>query len=232
MATFWQIKDRVRAHLGEFDIPDWQLTQALDHGRKEIENRVNAYWMRKGPIDVNYTIAQQRYNIVTDLGITDFKDLRLTMNKELSQNVYEEVPTDLDFEQTELLYATDDTGLPEVAVLDDDDMVFYPIPDAADDMRIFYWAYTANPTSNVSSAADPLIDRFPDALVYAADMYGAREVLRDFAKAQAWEEQLAQEIVAIEQASKLRAFPSRITFIPKQGRWTRNSKRRNIFIWV
>lgn len=229
----FEIKDRVRAHIGTYDLPNWQLDQYVDGGRREVEKLVNGHWMRKRKNFV--TVASQQTHGITAAGVSDlnlpnFKDARILFVKPTDGTRWAEVDLDMDFEEAEQLYETDEKGEPEVGVIDDETLYFFPIPDKVYDCRLFHYEFTSNPTQ--TGTEDALIKRFPEALIYASDMFGAREFLKDFAKAAAWEEQLRGEINKIDLYNKARAWPTRVMLRPKGGALSRTHRRRQVTVWV
>lgn len=229
----FEIKDRVRDHNKTDDLDDIILIQALDSGRRQVEQRLNAYWMRKKKSGFSLIVDTQDYSISaagpSGLNLPNFKDARIAFVKKSTDKEWDEVDLNMDFEDAILLYATDEKGRPEVGVIDNDTLTLYPIPDATYDFLMYHYEWTSNPTQLND---DELTKRFPEALIYAADMIVAREVLKDFGKAAGWEEQMLKELAKIERHSKLREWPTKFSLVPKRGSNQRIFKRRNVAIWV
>lgn len=230
------IKDVVRELVERFNVPNHILTYALDRGRREIEKRGNFYWMSVStPKDWDTIDGQQDYSVTTSgsggLNLPTFKDARALGSKDTGTNdtAYVEVDMDPPLEELMFTYATDDTGQPEVAILENTTLKLYPPdPDQVWNMRLYYWQWTANPTAN--SGTEELTDRWPEALIYGATM-AVHETKKDLAGALYWQKMMEQEIIKIKRHNQDRAWPTRFEIQPRTGPFLRNRERKSVIIW-
>ena len=215
----WQVKDIVREHFGRTGFNTNMLTLALDEGRRIIENEGNWWWMK----DINnftLTIDQQEYDIETggDIVEPDFKDLRWLSYRQSSASVqWEPIEVgSIGKEELDMMYQTDDEGPPEAAALENKTLFIYPPkPQVAYPMRLYFYQWTSNPTSNTST--DDLISRYPMALAYAALIWGYEIELKDMQGAQYWRALLAAEIKKIKRENLKRENMDKISLTPRAG---------------
>lgn len=228
-----EIKDVVRDNVGNRDIAPHMLTYFLDMGRRELEKRFNFWFMRRTK-DVTLIVDQQEYSITTaasgGFDIPDFKDVRTIWTRDPDptfQRQFTFPPVKLvDFDEALSIFAIDDTGEPEQAVVDNNSLfVFPPNPDRAYITRFFHWVWTNNPTSD--SGSDDLTTRFPEALIYAATMAGVRLTTKNEELARPWQQLMEAELRRIEQYEKDRGHQNEPWVMPaRQGPFIRRSRRR------
>jgi hypothetical protein len=123
---------------------------------------------------------------VQPIDVPGFKDVRMMIIK---------LPSDLEWspldtggvtkEEADLHYALNETGMPELALIDNYTIFMYPpFPDQDYCVRIYYYKWTENPLSNL--ATDDLIGHFPYALIYAALTWAYELELKDMEGAGYW----------------------------------------------
>jgi hypothetical protein len=205
-----EIKDAVRDGLGHSDVLPRQLTSYIDRGRREIENRIDGHWMRDS-LTWSTVVDQQVYPILTapggGLNLPNFKDIRSSRSKQ-STEVSWSLPHLIleDFDEVWSHYNTDDDGEPCLIVIDGDNLsVFPPKPDKTYNMLLYYWKWTANPVSNLST--DFLMTRFPESLIFAACAVGLQIKTKSIELAAPWAGMMEAELRKIETYSKGRGSP-------------------------
>jgi len=221
--NLWEAKDIVRAHFGGTAFPTIQLDHALTQGRRMIETHANFWWMQ-GEKDFSLTINQDAYPIYTgDILLPNFKDARALSWREAAGVSYEPVALgDITKEELDVLYDTDDSGSPEVAVIDNATLYIYPPnPDKAYSMRLYRYSWTDNP---VQTDDDDLLNFFPMALVYAALAWGYELELKDLQGAAYWKGLLGGtpfgrggELAKMKKENFKRGWRDNIMFTPRTG---------------
>lgn len=222
--TYGQVKDVVREHFGRFGWTTTMLNFALESARRDIEKHSNFYWMRD-TATFNTVNGTQSYAIGTGLAINeaDFKDLRALHVKESTDTVWTELQVGtITQEEAALGWPTDEKNMPLVAVLDNATVYLYPTPDAAYNMKLWFWQWTANPTANTSS--DELTNRFPEALIYGALVWGVEQYEKNHPDADRWRALFGQELQKIHRHSLERERMDRVTVIPMTGPYERRRR--------
>jgi hypothetical protein len=214
-----QLKDLLRDSLGRRDLPTHLCKFFLDSGRRDIEKSHNFYWMRTVK-NFNTVAAQGSYSITTGttngLNIPDFKDLRILFEKSSESVAWSPVETK-EFEEAWQIYATDEEGEPEVAVFDNETLyLFPPVPDAAYNVRLYYWQWTANPTSNQDT--DEVLTRWPELLLYSASAFGTQWLTKNPQLVQPFQAMFEREAVKVKRYSDDRLFDDQIDLTPRRGR--------------
>ena len=220
----WEAKDIVRAHFGGTAFPTVQLDHALTQGRRLIEGHANFWWMQ-GATDFTLTIDDGEYDVdASPISLTNFKDLRALSWREPSGVSWEPIAFgDHTKEELDVLYDTDDTGSPEVAVLENKTIYLYPPdPDKAYPVRMYRYVWTDNPAQ--TATADDLLNFFPMALVYAALAYGYELELKDLQGASYWKGLLGGtpfgrggELAKMKKENFKRGWRDQITLVPRRG---------------
>ena len=220
----WEAKDIVRAHFGGTAFPSVQLDHALTQGRRMIETHANWWWMQ-GETDFTLTINDGEYNVdASPISLTNFKDLRAMSWREPSGTSWEPIAFgDHTKEELDVLYDTDDTGSPEVAVLENKTIYLYPPdPNKAYPVRLYRYVWTDNPAQ--TATADDLLNFFPMALVYAALAYGYELTLKDLQGASYWKGLLGGtpfgrggELAKMKKENFKRGWRDQITLVPRRG---------------
>jgi hypothetical protein len=216
--TLGEIKDVVREHYGRIGWSTVMLDEALASARREVEKYSNVYWMRASAT-FNTVASTQDYTIGSGDDIDDsgnFKDARAFHIKESADTVWTEVEIgNITQEEASLMFPTDETGMPLLAVLDDLTIYLYPKPDDAYNCKLWYWEWTSNPSANTGS--DELTKRFPEALIYGALIWGSEQYEKDYQLADRWRALFGQELSKIHRHSLERERQDRITFMPMTG---------------
>ena len=118
--TLGEIKDQVREHFGRIGWPTTNLDFAMSSARRDIEKFSNFYWMRDST-SFSTVASTQTYAIGSGLAINEanFKDARAFHIKESTDTVWTEVELGtVTLEEALLMFPTDETDLPLLAVLD------------------------------------------------------------------------------------------------------------------
>ena len=220
------VKDVVREHFGRVGLPTSLLTFALAEGRKTIEREGNFWWMRASK-DFSLVVNQQDYVIAAsggDITIPNFKDARALHQKVSTETSW--CPVELgtvEQDQLNLMYDTDAQGEPEFAVIDNMTLKVYPPkPQLTYDMRLYYYGFTDNPTSNTSD--DQLLKNYGMALVYSAVAWGFEIELKDIQGAAYWRALLGGtpfghggEIARLKRENFKRDWKDQLIMVPHKG---------------
>lgn len=233
----YEAKDIVREHFGRLKFPTTFLNHALTQGRRVVEKHGNFWWMRQTK-DFSLVVNQPIYKIKTvsgsnALNLPNFKDARWLNWKEPTGVRYEPVSLGtLTKEELDLHYDTDDTGSPEAAIIENDELIIYPLlPDDTYGMRLYIYQWTDNPVSNLDS--DDLLEFFPMALIYAALAWGYEMEVKDFSSANYWRLLLGGqpfgrggELAKIKAENLKRDWQDQIDFTPRLGGAGLRTRRR------
>jgi hypothetical protein len=213
-----EAKDMIRKLVGNDELGVPLMKFGLDSGRRDIEKVENFYWMRNVK-DWSLVVDQQDYSIVDSasggLNLPLYKDLRILLWKKTTETVWTEVPI-VGFQEAELTYATDDEDFPEMAVIDNETIsIFPPKPQGTYDMRLYYWNWTANQTSNLLD--DEILKRWPEALIYASVARLTYLATRSVESAAPWTALMNQEIEKMRKFNKDRLRDEKFMFKPRKG---------------
>ena len=214
------VKDFVREHLARTTFPTEFLDRAIDGGRRYVEKEGNWWWMR-APATPVAVVNQQNYTLddsaPTGWAISSFKDAKALMTKKSADTEWSPMEFGtMSLDEATLHWATDDDGIPELAILDNRTIkLFPPKPDVAYQFTLFYWQWTLNPALNTGS--DDLIKRFPEALKYASMEYACEMELKDYQAASYWKAKLREEVIKIRRHNFLREQQDKITIVPMTG---------------
>lgn len=222
--TYGEVKDVVREHFGRIGWPTAMLVHALEGARRDIEKHSNFYWMRD-TATFDTVDGTQSYAIGSGSAINEanFKDLRALHVKEDGDVMWTELQVGtITQEEAALSFPTDEENMPLVAVLDNSTVYLYPTPDAVYNMKLWFWQWTSNPTANTSS--DELTQRFPEALIYGALIWGAEQYEKNYQEADRWRALFAQEIQKIHRHSLERERMDRVTITPMTGPYERRRR--------
>ena len=126
-------------------------------------------------------------------------------------------------EELDVLYDTNDSGSPEIAVLENKTIHLYPPdPDKAYPVRLYRYVWTDNPAQ--TETADDLLNFFPMALVYAALAWGYELELKDLQGAGYWKGLLggtpfgrSGELAKMKKENFKRGWRDQITLVPRRG---------------
>ena len=231
-----EVQDVVRELVGRENLKDHMMTFAMDSGLREIEKRINAWWMRRR-IDFTATDGNQFYLIRSaasgGLNIPNYKDIVMLLSKSTTDTLWERVLI-TEFDVAEQIYATDSTGEPQMAVIDNDRItLFPPDPDATWNMRMYYWQYTNLPTDDTSDDHEVL--RFwPETLIYAATMHLTQYITKDVQMAAPYSGLFEAEFKKLDRYNKDRQSDENTDFVPHSGpTWPRKFRRiRSPYSWA
>jgi len=136
------------------------------------------------------TEIQPSFYQVQPIDVIGFKDIRAAIIKKKTDLEWAPLDTGgVTKEECDLHYALNDTGMPNVLIIDNFNIYTYPpMPDTEYIIRLYHWKWTANPLSNL--ATDDLIDRFSYALIYAALCWAYELELKDMQTAAYWRQLL------------------------------------------
>jgi hypothetical protein len=232
--TYGEIKDVVREHFGRIGWPTTMLDVALLSARRDIEKTGNFYWMRDATT-FNTVASTASYAIGSGSAINEanFKDARALHAKESSDTVWSEVSLGVvSQEEAALMFPTDEESFPLIAVLDNATITLYPTPDDVYNMKLWHWNWTAAPTAG-NTGTDELTNRFPEALIYGALVWGSDQFEKNHPEADRWRGLVAMEIQKIHKHNFEREQPDRLTIFPMAGPYeNRRVTRLNRQIWV
>ena len=238
--VYGDVKDAVREHFGRIGWPTPMLDQALASARREIEKNSNGgyYWMRSTKT-FDSIASQQDYSIILGtsggLALTSFKDVRALRVKESSDTVWTDVSVgEVTQEEAETMFATDETGMPLIAIIDNTTLKLFPTPDAIYNFKMFHYEWTANPTTNTgTTGTDELTARFPEALIFGALVWGCEQYEKAYPDADRWAAKFREQIAQIHRHSIERERQDRVSFVPMTGPYDfRRRTRLGRQIWV
>lgn len=175
---------------------------------------------------------------VQSIKVPNFKDIRFCFVK--PANDVEWSPCDtggVSKEEAELHYAINENGMPELIILDNSTLLtFPPFPDQNYVIKMLYFKWTDNPTSN--RATDEILSRFPYALIYAALSWAYEMQLKDQQGAMYWKSLLGGppqqngeignggEIAKIRRHNFKREQQDKVSLIPMTGPYQRVRRLR------
>lgn len=220
------VKEVVRTNIGKRDIEPHVLDYIIASGRREIEKENNWYYMRRA-LEFNLTVDIQAYEMGENLAINEanFKDMRMLMYRNPTGNRFFEVPSG-DRNQLDLLYTTDQSSRPQRYTIDDEGgtlkLLVYPAqPDQAYVMRMLYYVWTENPTSDTGT--DELIRRWPELLIFSASAQGFHITTKEEELAKPWEAKMAQELMKLKRYDWFRRESEKNMIFPARGPHTQGS---------
>jgi hypothetical protein len=232
--TLGEVKDQVREHFGRIGWPTTELNFALGSARRDIEKYSNFYWMR----DVTtFDLADgtQTYAIGSALAVNEanFKDARALHVKETGDTVWTEVELGtVTLEEAFLMFPTDEETMPLLAVLDNATLYMFPTPDKTYNAKLFHWNWTSNPSAG-NTGSDELTERFPEALIYGALIWGFDQFDKAHEQADKYRALFAQEVAKIHRHAIERERMDRVSFVPMTGPYqNRSLTRLNRQVWL
>ena len=224
------VKDFVREHLARTTFPTEFLDRAIDGGRRYVEKEGNWWWMRATATPVA-VVNQQAYTLddaaPTGWNIPNFKDGKAIITKRSADTEWSPMEFGgMTIEEATLHWATDETGISEVAILDNRAIkVFPPKPDVAYQFTFFYWQWTANPILS-STGSDDLIKRVTEALQYGTEDVASEMKLKDIQAAGYWKAKLKEEVIKIRRHNFFREQQDKISIAPLTGPYQRVRRLR------
>ena len=197
-----QLKDLLEELLCNTNLSLEMMNFLLASGRREVENRVNAYWMSV-TTDFALTSGIPSYSLIAGaIARTAFKDIMFLSYRLLGETKWNDVPHRA-YQVLNNKYSLAEAGPPKEAAVDNVALFIFPTPDKAYQMRLHAFEWQDNPTDNVGSS-DDLMDRFPEALLYAAVGVGTRLMTKEETLAKPWMDLLDKEIPKIQAYSNSR----------------------------
>ena len=203
MPTLGQFKDLLQETLGGVELSLEMTNFLLASGRREIEKRVNTYWMT---VTTDFLIEpnQASYAFASaPISRTAFKDIYFVSYREFQTNAKWNPVPHRSLQVLTNQFAPTAVGYPHACAVDGLSLVFFPLPMLGYQIRLHAFEWTTNPTDNVT-AADELMARFPEAMLYAATMTGTLLMTKDQAMAKPWADLFVAEIPAIQKYSDQR----------------------------
>jgi len=235
-----EVKDVVREHFGRIGWPTVMLDLALGSARREIEKNSNGgyYWMRSTKT-FNSVASQQDYSITTatanGLNLPNFKDVRALRVKESGDTVWTDVSVgEVTQEEAETMFATDEENMPLIAIVDNTTLKLFPTPDAIYNFKLWHYEWTSNPTTNTgTTGTDELTERFPEALIYGALVWGCEQYEKSYPDADRWAAKFREQQSQLHRHSLERERQDRLTWVPMGGAFDfRRRTRLGRQIWV
>ena len=167
------------------------------------------------------------------MNLPNYKDVRFLLSKDTSSKTYDRVEVS-NFEVAWDIYATDSTGQPEMAVVDNDTIsLFPPDPDQTWDMRLYHWEFTSVPTDQTSDN-HAILRRFPEALIYAAAVQLILASTHDVEQAAPYQSLFDAEFRRLDRYNKDREGDEHTDFVPRTGpNWPKRLRRpRAAYTWT
>lgn len=232
--TLGNIKDQVREHFGRIGWPTTMLDFALDSARRDIEKYSNFYWMRD-TTTFDTVASTQTYAIGSALAVNEanFKDARALHIKESTDTVWTEMEFGtVTLEEAKLMFPTDEESLPLLAVLDNTTIYLFPTPDDVYNCTLYHWNWTSNPATG-NTGSDELTNRFPEALLYGALVWGCEQFEKNYQEGDRWRALFGQELAKIHRHSIERERMDRVSMVPMTGPFeNRKLVRLNRQVWI
>lgn len=198
-----QFKDLLQELLGTVELSLEMTNFLLNSGRREVEKRVNAYWMTQ-TTNFQLTPGVNEYTITsgTPINRPNFKEIFFLSYREFGTSKWNHLPHRA-YQLLNNQYDPADAGPPKEAAIDNITLFIFPNPDKDYQIRMHAFEWQDNPADNVS-AGDDLMDRFPEALLYGATMVGTQLLTKDQTLAKPWSDLLQTQIPAIQAYSDAR----------------------------
>lgn len=123
---------------------------------------------------------------VQPVWIPGYKDSRAALVKEKTDNSWSPCGIgQITKSEMDQHYAINDNGITQCILVENFNLYVYPpFPDKEYLIYLYYFGWTANPKSNL--ATDELVERFPDALIYASLCWAYELELKDMEGAAYW----------------------------------------------
>jgi hypothetical protein len=193
-----EMQDMVRRKLGIPDMDPFELQTILAWARYELESRGNFYF-GVGLKDHTLTSSNQSYSLTsgtgTGMGITNYKEHRALFIRDVSGATWLPVPIG-SWDMALPEYSHTVTGKPEVAVVENETIYFFPTPSAAYPVRLLHFTWTTNPADVTTT--DELLTRWSQALFYAAMMVGKNYLTQNPQAGAVWEDMLASQVKVLK----------------------------------
>lgn len=203
MAALTEVMDMVRSKLGVPDLDPFQLQQFCRWGRRELEVRGNYYYaLGSTPKDFTCTAGTQTHAILTSGGVAlnlpNFKSAHSMFIRGIT-TAQDWITLPVGSWEGSVDHANTTQGKPQMALINGNTLYFFPVPDAAYNVRLIYFDWTTNP-ADITVTTDELINNWDQALFWASVMVGKRFLENSQAAGDAFER------LVDEQVEKLKAF--------------------------
>ena len=197
-----QFKDLLQETLGNVELSLEMTNFLLDSGRREIEKRINGYWMTV-TTDFLLTAGLSEYPITSGtIGRSAFKDIWFLAFREQGISKWDPLPH-RGYEVLNSKYSSSEKGPLKEAAVDNITMFFFPTPDKPYQVRMHAFEWQTNPTDNVGTS-DELMDRFPEAMLFGATAVGTQLLTKNSQLAKPWIDLLSAQIPVIAAYSNSR----------------------------
>ena len=193
-------KNIVRSTIGDRTLNNTLMTFFLEQGLREIETRGNYYWMVSEKF-FNLEVGRTAYNLTSssDLAITNFKEARYLLAKAPGANRW--MPVKIKgLEEIIGMYATNTSGEPKHAAIDNETLYIYPNADKAYNVQFGFFQWTSMPSTG-NTGTNEVLTRWPQAAIWAATMHGILYKTKDATAAKPFAELLEGELRKLDEYS-------------------------------
>lgn len=171
----------------------------LGSGLREIEKRVNAYWMTV-TTDFNLTPNVLSYSITgSPISRTAFKEIYFASWRVNGTSKWSPLPH-RSYELLNNQFDSSEAGEPRACAVDNVTLFIFPNPIKNYEVRLHSFEWTTLPADNVTAATE-VMARFPEALLYGAAMVGTVLLTKSEESAKPWANLLNVQIPMIQKAS-------------------------------
>lgn len=197
-----QFKDLLQETLGNVELSLEMTNFLLNSGRREVENRVNGYWMTQ-TTDFSLVQGINEYAITSGLiNRPNFKEIMFLSFREVGQTKWNHLPH-RSYQLLNNKYDFNEMAAPKEAAIDNITLFIFPHPNLDYQIRFHAFEWQDNPADNVATG-DDLMDRFPEALLYAATMVGTQILTKEIVLGKPWLDLLNAEVPKIQVYSDAR----------------------------
>lgn len=203
--TVSELQDLVRTKCGVPGLDPFQLRTFCRWGRRELESRGNFYYaLASAPKDFALADGTQTYGIT----VSGAGNLNLPLFKEAHSMFIRGTSTAQDWSflpvgawEGSVDFPNTTKAKPQIAVVNNDTLYFFAVPDAAYNVRLIYFNWTEMPTDVTDT--DELLTNWDQALFYATMMAAKRFLEQSMAAGDAW------EVMLKDQVEKLKDFTNK-----------------------
>lgn len=199
MPTLGALKDLLQEMLGNVELSLEMTNFLLGSGLREIEKRVNAYWMTV-TTDFNLTPNTPSYSITgSPISRTAFKEIYFASWRVNGTSKWNPLPH-RGYEVLNNQFDAAEAGEPKACAVDNVTLFIFPNPTLNYQVRLHNFEWTALPVDNVTAATE-VMARFPEALLYGATMVGTVLLTKSEESGKPWANLLNAQIPTIQKAS-------------------------------
>jgi len=202
MPNIGQLKDLLQELLGNVELSLEMTNFLLASGRREVEKRINAYWMT---VSTSFNLIPGVNNYTITSGIINrsaFKEIYFASWRVNGTSKWNPLPH-RNYEILNNQFDAAEAGEPRFCAVDNVTWFVFPNPTLNYQIQLHNFEWQSNPTDNVGTA-DGLMDRFPEALLYGAASVGTVLLTKDQAMAKPWLDLLVAQLPAIQTYSDAR----------------------------